>query len=64
MVVKFKKNKIYQLDDVINYMGIIPLECYEQDDIAEYETGKDNDGGETVKFLKNVEIKYLVKIKD
>lgn len=64
IITRFKKNKVYQLDDVYNYLGIIPNECYHQDDIGESNRTENNSCGEEIKFIKNVTLKIEIKISD
>ena len=60
---KFKKGESVYLDRVINILGLIPTDCYEQDDPIDWTITGDNDSGETVRFLKDVEIKASVKVR-
>ena len=48
---------------MINILGLIPTDCYEQDDPIDWTITGDNDSGETVRFLKDVEIKASVKVR-
>ena len=60
---KFKKGQTVHLDSVYEILGIIPLSTYNQDDPGN--TGysdSDNDSGETLKFIKNVDISINVKV--
>lgn len=64
IIAKFRKNKRYHLDDVYNYLSIIPNECYHQDDIVDNTLTNDNSAGEEIIFLKNVALKIEIKISD
>jgi hypothetical protein len=58
-IYKFKKGEIVHLDTVYDILGLIPLDAYKQADPAD----KDNDYGESLEFIKCVEIKIEVKVK-
>jgi hypothetical protein len=57
-IYKFKKGQIVHLDLVYEIHGLIPMDAYKQADPAD----KNNDSGESLEFIKNVEIRIEVKI--
>lgn len=59
---RFKKGETYTLDQIYDIQGIIPNEAYDQDDIGDWTIINDNDSGETVRFVKNVELTIKIKI--
>jgi hypothetical protein len=50
------------LDHAYPYLGIIPLDSYEQDDVADWTHINGNNGGEIVTFVKNVRLKITVEV--
>lgn len=62
IVVVFNKGETYLLDEIMRYQSILPIESYEQDDIADWTWTNDNDAGETVRFLKTVRLEIKITI--
>ena len=52
-----KAGKVYPLDSVYDILGLIPKDCYDQDDPA----SESGDAGETIRMKKNVTIKIQVR---
>ena len=62
---RFKKGERPHLDEVCHLLGLLPLDCYYQDDIADsnsHDEDNDNDAGESILFLKNVTVVTKVTV--
>ena len=59
--ITLKEGKIYQLDHVYDWTGLMPLEAYEHGDTVTGEFVED-DGGDEVRMLTTVKIKATISI--
>ena len=57
---RFKVGDVCHLDEVYKIMGLLPESAFLQDDPSD----PSGDGGESITFLKNVEISVIVKVTD
>jgi hypothetical protein len=57
---RFLAGDVVALDRVYSILGLIPTEAYQQDDIADRTPCNGNDCGESVRFVRDVTIRYEI----
>ncbi|MCK4786283.1 MAG: hypothetical protein KAV87_21175 [Desulfobacteraceae bacterium] len=62
--ISYLKGDRPQLDEVYDVIGVLPNDAYHQDDLLGSSILNDNDSGESILFLKDVDIDITIIVGD